>query len=276
VDNSEAVVALRTLLSELETGPQEYDFQPPALVSHVEAYKNDIPRLRKYATQVIGARIMLLLASTRLTTQALLQTFFLGVDNKNPFPMLLAARSQLELLSVVADTLRTIRDNSGGHEKGFASRVRLVDNALITATFGTRSSLLKGFLPKVAPTPLRTILTPTDIDVLGARNVLTRLEKLAKSGSYPDCMQDYERLCEYVHPNWGMNMLHLVPSPLGTRFSRLSLVSPDPFERAMLASVAAMHRSATATSTAFHDLPPPFGAGEVTYAHGQGTAKAPD
>ena len=54
--------------------------------------------------------------------------------------MLLAARSQLELLSVVADTTRIIKENSGQHTDNFAARVRAVDEALIAATFGTRNS----------------------------------------------------------------------------------------------------------------------------------------
>src|SRR4051812_7608916 len=114
---TEDVSALRALFAQLQAGRQEYDFQPPAMVSHVREYQKDQARLRRYAAQVISARVMLLLASTRMTTQGLLHTFLLGVDSVSPFPMLLAARAQLEVLSVIADTVRIIRDNAGEDDK---------------------------------------------------------------------------------------------------------------------------------------------------------------
>jgi hypothetical protein len=133
---------IKSLSAELASGRQEYDFQPPVLVSHAEHYAGQPDRLRHYAKQVISARIMIFLVSSRMTTQALLNTYLLGVDAKNPFPMLLAARSQLELLSLVADTTRIIKDNSGEHADNFAARVRTVDEALM-ATFGTRSARVR-------------------------------------------------------------------------------------------------------------------------------------
>jgi hypothetical protein len=263
-DQASTVSDLRALHARLKTGRQEYDFMPPVMVSHVPEYQKDKQRLRRYAAQVISARVMLLLASTRMTTQGLLDSFLVGVDSKSPFSVLLAARAQLELLAVVVDTIRIIQENAGEHEHGFVARVQRVDNALITATYGTRSSFMKQLIPKMKVSRHRDP-TAEDLEVLTSRNVITRLEKLAKSGRYPSCKEDYERLCEYVHPNWGMNMLYLVPSPLDQRLVRLSLTSSDPFERALLVSAQPMERAAAATVSAFDGLEPPFGMGEVAF-----------
>ena len=252
---------LKSLYTELASGRQEYDFQPP--VSHAEHYANQPDRLRYYARQVISARIMLLLASSRMTTQALLSTYLVGVDTKAPFPMLLAARSQLELLSVVADTTRIIKENLGEHANNFAARVRAVDEALIASTFGTRSSLRKDRLQKMALSRARPV-TPGDYEVLTPKSILTRLEKLSKGGIYPECKEDYEHLCDYVHPNWGMNLLHLVASPISNKLLRLSLKSEEPFERALLVSANVMLRASRGTLAVMDELQPPFGMGKLS------------
>jgi hypothetical protein len=258
------VDTIRNLFSKLVAGRQEYDFQPAALVSHAGDYAEKPERIQYYGRQVICGRIMTLLASTRMTTQALLQTFLLGVDAKAPFAMLLPSRAQLELFSVVADVARIIKENAGEQEENFAERVRKVDQALINATFGARSSVLKGLLPEADLSRLRATVSE-DMDILSAKNVLTRLDKLSKSGLYPECKQDYERLCEYVHPNWGMNMLMMVPSPLDRRQLRFSLESGEPYERALSACAAVMGRAAAGTLAAFENLQPPFGIGKVSY-----------
>lgn len=263
-DHQNDVDTIQDLFKKLESGRQEYDFQPAALVSHVEDYSDKPDRLRHYGRQVINARIMTLLASTRMTTQALLQTFLLGAAAKAPFAMLLPSRAQLELFSVVADVARIIKENSGEQEDQFAERVGKVDKTLINATFGTRSTVLKGLMSEVELSRLRTTVSD-DLDILAAKNVLTRLDKLSKCGVYPECKSDYERLCEYVHPNWGMNMLMLVPSPLDERLMRFSLKSDEPYTRALSACAAVMGRAAAGTLAAFDNLRPPFGAGKVSY-----------
>jgi hypothetical protein len=205
---------------------------------------------------------MIFLVSSRMNTQVLLQSYLLGVQAKNPFSMLLATRSQLELFSIVADTTNTIQKNAGEHEEDFAKRVRVVDEALINATFATRSSLVMELMLKMGVSRLRSA-TPDDYGALKSTNVLTRLEKLSKSGMYSECKTDYERLCEYVHPNYGMNMLHVVASPY-PKLLRFSLSSHEPFERAVAASAHAMLRAARGTVAAMDQIQPPFGEGALS------------
>ena len=255
---------IKVLFAELAGGRQEYDFQPPAFASHVKKYSADPERLKNYAKQVIGARIMIFLAFSRMNTQVLLETYLLGAEATNPFAMLLATRSQLELLAVVADTTRVIKENSGEQADNFVARVRTVDEALINATFGTRSSVVKDLMSKIGVSRLG-ITTETDYSVLTSKNVLTRLERLSKSSVYPECKADYELLCEYVHPNYGMNMLHVVASPINPKFLRFSLTSREPFERALKISAMAMARASRATAAVMDEIQPPFGVGTVRY-----------
>jgi len=261
---SKELDGIQALFTELKKGRQEYDFQLPTFASHVENHANHPERLRRYARQVVNGRIMILLASSRITTQALLQTYLGGIETKTTFAVLLAARAQLELYSVVADTVRIIKENSGEHEQNFAQRVRAVDTALITATFGTRSSLLKQIFQRAELSKLRAT-KQEDLQALSSKNILTRLEKLARSGAYPECMGGYERLCEYVHPNWGMSMLHTVSSPVNPQLCRFSMISEEPFGRALVASAGAMYRAAKGTVSAFDTVEPPFGIGQISY-----------
>ena len=95
--------------------------------------------------------------------------------------------------------------------------------------------------------------------------MLTRLHKLSSTGAYPECKNDYERLCEYVHPNYGMNMLHVVASPLSQKLLRFSLKSLEPFNRALSASAPIMARAARGTLGLMEGIQPPFGSGKVSY-----------
>jgi hypothetical protein len=209
---------------------------------------------------------MVLLASSRMSTHGLLRTYLLGVDQRLPYPLLLAARSQLELFAVVADTVRVIRENAGQHEDQLVQRVARVDKALIKATYGTRSQFLKELFPLLNISRLREP-TSADLEVLTATNVLSRLQRLAKEGTYPECERDYERLCEYVHPNWGMNQLLVVPHPSDDRLLRFSTISEDPYSRALEASCKPMWRATEGTLRVFDRLEPPFGAAQITHLH---------
>ena len=171
--------------------------------------------------------------------------------------MLFAARSQLELLALVADTTRIIKENSGEHAENFAARVR--------TTFGTRSSLVKDHLMSNTVVSRLRSVTPADHEVLTSKNILTRLEKLSKAGTYSECKKDYERLCEYAHPNLGMNMLHVVASPKSNKLLRFSLKSQEPFERALSASAGVMAYASRGTVAVMDEIQPPFGMGKVLY-----------
>src|SRR5688572_7737166 len=85
----EAIEALRALHAELKDFAQDLDFSVPSFISHADAYAADPEKLLRYAQTVIPARMIILWGSSRMTTQGLVNTFLLGVDNSSPYPMLL-------------------------------------------------------------------------------------------------------------------------------------------------------------------------------------------
>ena len=164
----------------------------------------------------------------------------------------------------MADTIKIVSDNAGEHAEAFVERVQRVDEALIKATYGTRSNSLKELFKSIPLSKIRET-SIADLDQLTAKNVMSRLEKLSRVIPYRSCKEDYERLCEYVHPNYGMNMLRVVTSPADSRLLRFSMTSKEPYERALTASSDVMTKAARSTLHSFDTLQSPFGMGDVSY-----------
>jgi hypothetical protein len=252
---------IRTLHTELAQSRTEYDLQAPALVSHADTYASDLPRLRRYATTTVNARIMQLLAVTFMKTYHFLDAYLYGIDKRNPFAALGAARSQLEIYAVTWDTVEAVRRNSGGHTAGFAERVKAVDEALISATYGTRSPLLKDLMRQSPGISKVRPVNDEDVALIDARNVLGRIDRLAKSNVFPDSRDLYDRLCEYLHPNVGQNLILCTPSGLGENFWRLERSGDLAIQYALTASAFGMAQSAEGSVRLFDGLTPPFGNG---------------
>src|SRR5262249_49040785 len=149
------------------------------------------PQLRRYAASVVNMRIMQLLATTMMKTYFFLDMWLQGIQTKNPYPLMMAARSQLEAFAVVWDTVDTIQRNAGVHPDSFAQRVKVVDEALINAIHGTRSAAIVDIFANMRLSRLRPP-RQNDVDLIRARNVLTRIDKLSKTDIYPDCRIDYD------------------------------------------------------------------------------------
>jgi hypothetical protein len=156
-----------------------------------------------------------------------------------------------------------LRRNAGGHATGFADRVKAVDEALISATYGTRSPLIKDLLRQVPGMSKVRRVNDDDIALVEARNVLGRIDRLAKSGGFPECRELYDRLCEYLHPNVGQNVIVCVPSQLGENFWRIERAGDQAIQYALTASASAMAQSAERSVRAFDELTPPFGVGPM-------------
>jgi hypothetical protein len=254
---------IRALHTELARSRAEYDFQAPALVSHADAYATDPSRLQRYATTTVNARIMQFLAVTFMKTYHFLDAYLYGIDRKNPFAALSAARSQLEIYAVTWDTVEAVRRYAGGHPAGFAQRVKAVDEALISATYGTRSPLIKNLLRRIPGISKVRPVNDDDVALVEARNVLGRIDRLAKSGVFPEGQDVYDRLCEYLHPNVGQNLILCGPSRLGENFWRLERAGDQATQYALTASASAMAQSAEGSVRLFDGLTPPFGDGPM-------------
>ncbi|GEM_PF-6453730 len=249
---------LGALHRQLAALPQDYDFDSPALLSHVLHFAAQPQRLRDYARTAIPARIAILHHSWTMTTQSLIDAFLTGMEHRNPHSILLAARAQLELYALVTTVIRVIKSNAGLHEDKFIDRVLAVDEALINATFGTRYPGAKEQASQLGMSRLRKP-NEADMKLFDAINIITRIKKAAVGSDYPTLFQDYELLCEFVHPNWGTNTLLVVPSPFGEPFRRFSLTSPAPFEGALGLAVGPMYRGAQGIWSTTRKVEPPFG-----------------
>jgi hypothetical protein len=261
-EHSVSMGRLEALLARFESERQEYDFVLPSLVSHADDYAPDKKRLERYASDVICARMMQLMAVASMKTQHFLAAYVGGYHSSNPFALFMAARASLEAFAVVWDTMQTVKKNAGSDAPHFAERVKTVDVALINATYGTRSDVIKEVFPKIRASRLRDVTT-TDLVAIEAKNVLSRLDRLAKSPDYPDCRSDYDCLCEYLHPNIGQNLILTWPSPSHPKLSRVSVRSDQAMEVAVNVSLRPMEQSARGTRAVFQALQPPFGIGRI-------------
>ena len=95
-----------------------------------------------------------------------------------------------------------------------------------------------------------------DVALVEAGNVLGRIDRLAKSGAFPEAPELYDRLCEYLHPNIGQNLILCVPSTSGESFWRIERTGEQAIQYALTASAFAMARSAERSVRAFDELTP--------------------
>lgn len=250
---------LRGLHAELRGSRAVYDFQMPALVSHVNDYAADPARLQRYASSVVGARLMHLLALTFMKTYQLVSGYLWGIDEGNPYVPLMAARAQIEIYAVTWDVLQTVAANRGMEPaSSFAVRVKVVDEALINATHGTRLELMKRALRSLPGTSGLRAVRDSDMKAFEARNILSRIDRLSK-GAMPDCREQYDRLCEYLHPNIGQNVILLTESPTAADCVRIERSAKRITSSVLAVSVYPMAECATRCVEGFRNLEPPFG-----------------
>jgi hypothetical protein len=104
---------------------------------------------------------------------------------------------------------------------------------------GTREigvTLMKKVFKDVASSNLRSA-EDQDIELIEAKNILTRIDRVSRLEDYPECRSDYDRLSEYVHPNTGQNLIIAWPSPKHADWVRLSRRSKYTFVTAVNVSV---------------------------------------
>jgi hypothetical protein len=230
------LISIRDTFARIKKLPPDYDFQLPTLISHADDYSDDLPRLRRYAGQVISARIMQLGYMALYKTYYFLDMFLRGYSDRNIYEMVFASRALIEVYAVTADTYRTIVKNAGDHPDGFLGRVKEIDRALIKATYGTRLELVKKVFKDVASSDIRAA-EDQDVELIEAKNILTRIDRVSRLEDYPECRSDYDRLSEYVHPNTGQNLIIAWPSSKHADWVRISRRSKYAFVTAVNVSV---------------------------------------
>jgi hypothetical protein len=141
--------------------------------------------------------------------------------------------------------------------------VKEVDHTLIKATYGTRLELLKRVFKDVASSALRSV-EDQDVELIGAKNILTRIDRVCRLEEYPECRCDYDKLSEYVHPNTGQNLIIAWPSPKHAGLVRLSRRSKYAFVTAVNVSVGPTDKASGLIVHHVLDGSPPF-AGDVSF-----------
>jgi hypothetical protein len=139
----------------------------------------------------------------------------------------------------------------------------VVDETLIKATYGTRLELLRRLFRELGSSKLRNVMD-ADMEVFNAKNVLTRVDHASRSGEYPDCRSDYDRLSEYVHPNTAQNMIIAWPSPKHPEWLRLSRRSKYAFISGVNTSVSPTEKASRLIVHHVLDGSMPF-AGEMVF-----------
>jgi len=259
------VQRIRSLRQELGSGRLYYDGNTPDFVSNVAVHSGDTPRLRRYASGVISARIMQLYAATRMKTFSFTDLFLSGIERNIVYGLPFAARAQIEVLIVVWDVSQVLTKNQGTDEKAFAERVEVVDRALIKAVYGARND----FLPKLlkyygAGMPEREILTG-DVEALQATNILTRMKKMCEDSRYAHLADSYEILCELAHPNMLQNFLLTTYDEKRPKILRWAYDS-EALKKALALTAKPMALASEATMELIDTLQPPFGIGTIVPA----------
>jgi hypothetical protein len=90
---TKALISIRDTLARIKKLPPDYDFQLPTLISHADDYSDDLPRLRRYAGQVIGSRIKHFGYTVLYKTYYFLDMFLRGYSDRNIYEMVFASRA---------------------------------------------------------------------------------------------------------------------------------------------------------------------------------------
>jgi hypothetical protein len=242
----------------LRSLPAFFDMPLPTLVSHAGSYAEDAARLKDYASSVIPVRLMQLTTTSFMKTLYFVELYLGGIESGNAYALPLAARAQMELFAVCWDVSQIVERNRGASEDRLAERVKEVDEALINATFGSRDPRFFDGLRRVKRVSGLRQIVEGDFKPLTASNVLTRLDRLSRVARYSACRQEYDHLCEVLHPNMGQSLVLMRPHPErdgDVRFARDRLV----LERLMETTSEPMAIATDGTISSLNAVEWPFG-----------------
>jgi hypothetical protein len=155
---------------------------------------------------VVPQRILHLTAFAFTKTYHFVSGYLAGVETENPYSLYTMARCQVELLASLYRPISIIRVSSA--KEPTADQVCAVDRALVRFLYGNRAQQYDFFYRNCrdfADAP------PTANEDWTAINVLTLIDKLDKDNDYHGVKQDYERLCEFLHPNLLSNFVLTEP-----------------------------------------------------------------
>jgi hypothetical protein len=208
--------------------------------------------LRDFAESVIPVRTMWAVALTLNKTFHFVDGYLGAMSTGNPYVLFAMTRAQVELLAAVYRVAETIE--AAAVRSSDPSSVESVDRSLVGFLYGNRRQLFEnlseaGYVPPDVPTTAR--------DDFEAKNVITLVQRSQRDPRFDGVLTDYERLCEFLHPNafGNMALMELLPDH-GVRIHRSG-------ERVMTVAVrntlSAMTKWTDATISLVNSIKFPFG-----------------
>jgi hypothetical protein len=153
-------------------------------------------QLDKYAKTVIPERLTQFSVFTFHKTYHFVDGYLRGMKVGNPFVLFGMTRFQIELVGAAYAPVSIIR--SLGSSEPDETSVSEVDRALVRFLYGNRID----FFGKLSELPdCASSLPSTAKQDLMAINILTLIDRAAKDPEFENLRNDYDRLCEYIHPN---------------------------------------------------------------------------
>lgn len=213
-------------------------------------------RLTEYARTVIPQRLIHFSAFAAVKTYHFVDGYLTGIKTGSPFTLFGMTRCQIELLAAAYAPVSMIRSLSSS--EAAANSVSEVDRALIRFIFGNRADLLSKFAENLDT----TTVPATAKDDWKAVNIQTLIDKAAKNPDFSTLRGDYDRLCEYVHPNLLSNFCLTEPFLRdGHTWIRIHRRGEIVDSRALQLTVEIMAEWTDATINLVNSVNWPFGAG---------------
>jgi len=180
-----------------------------------------------------------------------------GMKNGNPFVLFGMTRCQIELLAAAYAPVSVIRSLVSSEPD--ESSVSQVDRALVRFLYGNRADLFGKFM-EISRDP--AVIPPTAAKDWTAVNILTLIDKAAKNPEFETLRKDYDRLCEYLHPNQLSNFCLTEPFLRdGHTWIRIHRRNEIVTSRAARTTIEVMAEWTDATMVLVNSVDWPFGAG---------------
>lgn len=259
-DSTEALRLLHDARARIDRLPPTYESDVPVMWS-MPTEPMDKGRLADYAKSVIPQRLIHLTVFAMNKTFHFVNGYLRGIESGNPYVLYSMTRAQIELLAAVYKVASTIR--SVASRPLDATTVAEVDRALVGFLYGNRLQIFEGLREKGH---VPSDLPRTADEDWTATNIVTLVQRLARDPEFADVKQDYERLCEFLHPNLFSNavLIEQVPTVSGLSI-RIYRSDQMVTSRAVKHTLEMMAAWTDATITLVNSIDWPFGIGSVVY-----------
>ncbi len=267
----EALSLLENTLSELSALPSHYISRVP-LMPWVRRDELSVEELDLYATSVIPLRMKHWATVVQYKTVNFIRGYLGGITQENPYVLFSMTRCQIELLAAayrpigVIYSVKSKFPEEDADEKTITEALRNavwdIDQAFVQFLYGSKPS--KDTISQFQELRLRADVmaaAPKTADKdWESRNIVTLINSASEVQDYMRLRDDYDVLCDYLHPNWASSRcLTEWTQDSGNLTMRLHREGETVRLAAVHASVQAMAEWADETRRLVDSAPLPFG-----------------